>query len=103
MPQTNWSVALKPLLKKYKGRPHPLEYKNLYQLVVMVVLSARDSDKNINNLAPTFFKNYPSMKSLAKAGTEELYGALSKVRGFRNKVGWLMKIAAELKEDKNIP
>jgi len=50
--KTNWATAFKPLLAKYKGKPHPLEYKNIYQLLVMVILSAQDSDKNINKLAP---------------------------------------------------
>ena len=36
----NWSEKLKPLIEKYKGRKHPLEYKNNYQLLVMVILSA---------------------------------------------------------------
>jgi endonuclease III len=100
---TTWAEAMKPLLKKYMGKKHPLEYKNIYQLLVMVVLSARDSDRNINRLAPDFFKVYKDMKALAKASEADLYKHLSKVRGFRNKVGWLMKIAAELKTDKNIP
>ena len=73
MAATNWSTALKPLLDKYKGKAHPLEYKNLYQLVVMVVLSAQDSDKNINNLAPALFKAFPNMKTLATATEKELF------------------------------
>jgi len=60
----NWPEAIKPLLEKYKGQQHPLEYKNVYQLVVMVVLSAQDSDRNINKLAPELFKAFPEMKAL---------------------------------------
>ena len=52
MTKTNWQESFKPLIKKYKGKAHPLEYKNLYQLVVMVILSAQDSDKHINQVAP---------------------------------------------------
>lgn len=37
---TDWAKALKPLIAKYKDKKHPLEYQNLYQLLVMVVLSA---------------------------------------------------------------
>lgn len=103
MAQSNWSEALKPLLKKYKGKPHPLEYKNLYQLVVMVILSAQDSDKNINNLAPAFFKVFPDMKALAKADERSLVPLISKVRNFGNKTKWLMQLSQTVKEDKNIP
>ena len=63
MPKVNWPEAIKPLLKKYKGKQHPLEYKSVYQLIVMVVLSAQDSDRNINKVAVEFFKVFPDMKS----------------------------------------
>ena len=103
MVKTDWSLALKPLLAKYKGKSHPLEYKNLYQLVVMVVLSAQDSDKNINQLAPEFFKKFPDMKALAKADETSLYTYIHKVRNFGNKTKWLLQLAQAVKEDKNIP
>lgn len=99
----NWSVAIKPLLNKYKNTKHPLEYKSLYQLLVMVVLSAQDTDKNINNLAPEFFRAFPNMKSLLKANDRLLFPYISKVRNFANKANWLLTIAQTLKSDKNIP
>jgi len=103
MATTNWSTALKPLLDKYKGKAHPLEYKNLYQLVVMVVLSAQDSDKNINNLAPALFKAFPNIKALSTATEKELFEFISKVRNFGNKTKWLMELSKTIKDDKNIP
>jgi endonuclease III len=103
MATTNWKKEILPLIKKYKGKKHPLDYKNIYQLVVMVVLSAQDSDRHINQLAPAFFEEFPNMKSLAKATTESLFAHISKVRNFGNKTKWLLELAATIKEDKNIP
>lgn len=103
MAAINWNKEFKPLLKQYKGKKHPLEYKNLYQLVVMVVLSAQDSDRNINKLAPELFKAFPDMKALSMANAEMLYPFISKVRNFGNKTKWLMEIAATVKTDKKIP
>lgn len=100
---TNWPEALKPLLKKYKGKQHPLDYKNTYQLLVMVVLSAQDSDRNINSLAPTLFEAYPNIQSLAKATEETLFPYISKVRNFGNKAKWLTGIAQQIKKDAAIP
>jgi endonuclease-3 len=100
---TDWAKALQPLLQKYEGEKHPLEYKNIYQLLVMVVLSAQDSDAHINKIAPEFFKKYPDMKALAKANTAQLTDALSDVRFHTNKIAWLQEIAETVKEDKNIP
>jgi endonuclease-3 len=103
MAAINWKKEFKPLLKQYKGKKHPLEYKNLYQLLVMVVLSAQDSDRNINKLAPELFKAFPDMKSLSTANAEMLYPFIAKVRNFGNKTKWLLEIAATVKTDKKIP
>ena len=103
MSKTNWPEALKPLIKKYKGKPHPLEYKSIYQLLVMVILSAQDSDKNINKIAPELFKAFPDMKSLARADAETLYKYISRVRNFGNKTNWLITLSQKIKDDKNIP
>lgn len=100
---TDWGKALRPLLKKYKDRKHPLEYKNIYQLLVMVVLSAQDSDAHINKLAPALFEAFPDMKSLSKASTDELMKYVSKVRGHKKKIGWLQDIASQVGDDKKIP
>jgi endonuclease-3 len=103
-PQTiDWQTEIQPLIKKYKGKQHPLEYNSTYELVVMVVLSAQDSDRNINKIAPELFKVFPDMKSLSLASAESIYPLVSKVRNFRNKTKWLLEIARTIQENKNIP
>jgi endonuclease-3 len=99
----NWPEAIKPLLKKYKGKRHPLDYDNTYQLLVGVVLSAQDSDKNINNLRPALFEAFPNMTALSKAQPEDLFPYISKVRNFNNKAKWLTGIAGQIKKDADIP
>jgi endonuclease-3 len=101
--KVNWPEAIQPLLKKYKGQQHPLDYKSIYQLLVMVVLSAQDSDRNINALAPALFEAFPDMSALAKATTTTLTPYISKVRNFGNKTKWLLEIAETVKNDKHIP
>jgi endonuclease-3 len=98
-----WLKALKPLFKKYKGKKHPLNHENRYQLVVMVILSARDSDRHINSLAPALFKKYPSMKHLAKAHPKNLYPYIGKVMNFVNKANWLVALAKTVRYDRKIP
>lgn len=99
----DWETKLYPILEQYKGKKHPLDYRNLYQLLVMVVLSAQDSDANINKIAPTLFEVYPDMESLAVSNVESLIPHISKVRNFGNKANWLIGIAQTIKKDKNIP
>ncbi len=104
MATINWQKEIQPLIKKYKGKQHPLDHHhNPYELLVMVVLSAQDSDRNINKIAPDLFDAYPDMAALAKADAESLYPFVNKVRSSRKKTNWLLEIARELKHDKNIP
>lgn len=98
-----WAKKLKPILLKYKGRKHPLAHHNLYQLLVMVVLSAQDSDSRINAIAPELFNTYPNMESLAKSNSEALTPYISSVKNFGNKGKWLLEIANTLKKDEYIP
>ena len=99
----NWPEAINPLLKKYSTTKHPLDYKNVYQLVVMVVLSAQDSDRHINQIAPKFFENFPNMEALSQATAEALYPFIGAVRNFANKAKWMTELAQKIKKDKNIP
>jgi len=98
-----WDAKLQPVIDLYREKKHPLAYENLYQLLVMVVLSAQDSDANINKIAPLLFEKYPNLEQLATATLESLYPMVSKVRNFNTKSGWLIEIAQTLKTDDNIP
>ncbi len=102
-PAIDWPAAIKPLLKKYKNKKHPLDAATPYQWIVMVVLSAQATDSLINQVAPEFFKAYPDIKSLAKADPQSIFPIISKVRNFAHKAQWLVKMANEIKTDNNIP
>jgi endonuclease-3 len=99
----NWDIKLVPILEKYKGRKHPLDYQNLYQLVVMVVLSAQDSDANINSISAALFEAFPKMELLAVSNVETLIPYISKVRNFGTKANWILEIAQTVQKDENIP
>lgn len=99
----NWNGMIVPLLKLYCGRKHPLSYGNRYQLLVMVMLSAQDSDSHINALSPGFFAVYPSMEELARASEQELILYIGSVRNCENKAKWLVFLSREIGSDQKIP
>ena len=101
--QTNWPEVIKPLIKKYKGTKHPLDYENNYQLLVGVILSAQDSDKHINQLAPKLFEAFPNMEALSNSTPETLFPFIGSVRNYANKTKWLISLAQKIKTDSNIP
>ena len=104
MTEKNWAKLIVPVLEKYRGKKHPLEFENTYQLVVMIVLAAQSSDAHINKIAPDFFKKYPAFHDLAKGNPEDFFPFFRGVRNFANKARWLKAIAQQLNGDeKNLP
>ena len=77
--KVDWASAVKPLIKKYQSSKHPLEAKNLYEMLVMVVLSAQTTDALINSLAPALFKAVPNMAALPKVQPEGFTNAIKKL------------------------
>ena len=99
----DWLKELQPLFKKYRGRKHPLDYHNLYELIVLVILSSQMTDDRINALAPAFFKRYPTLKQLASSKPEDMYDIIRSVRGSKKKAQWLVNIATTVGEDARLP
>lgn len=101
--EDNWKEKLQPLLDKYKDKKHPLEYQNLYQLMIAVILSAQDSDANINKISPTLFKKFPTLESLSISNIKSLLPYIEKVTNFNTKANWIIGISKKLNTDGNIP
>ena len=101
--ENNWSSQLLPLIEKYKGKKHPLNYENTYQLLVAVVLSAQDSDANINKIGPDFFSRFANLEALALSTIEDVFPYVNKIRNFNTKASWLIETAQTLKTNDAIP
>ena len=99
----NWKENLEPLIDKYKGRKHPLNYNNNYQLLIMVILSAQDSVANINNITIPFFEKFPNLESISNSNIEEITSYFTKVKNYPTKTTWIYELAKLLKTDNNIP
>ncbi len=99
----DWAQAMRPLLKKYEHKKHPLDHSNIYQLIVMVVLSAQSTDDAVNKIAPKLFADVPNMEALAKFTPQMLFPYLSGIRNFAHKATWLVGIAKRIGTDKAIP
>ena len=55
-------VVLKELNKFYPETPIPLKHKNIFTLLISVLLSAQCTDKNVNNVTkgiyPKYYRNF---------------------------------------------
>lgn len=81
------------LLERYSDAVTELHYRNAYELVVSVALSAQCTDKRVNMLTPELFDNYPDPAALAKADVEEVKKIIQSCSFFNNKAKNLVKMA----------
>ncbi len=98
--------AIKALfLEQYPNSVTELEYKNLYELIISVMLSAQCTDKRVNIITPALFDAYPNPISLANANLNEVKEYIKSCSFFNNKAKNLIKMAQAVIEnyEGNIP
>ena len=76
-----------------------LHYKDPYQLLVAVILSAQCTDKRVNMVTPELFKRYPRPELLAEAPFEEVEPYIRSVTFANNKTRHLIGMARMLVDD----
>ncbi|TKX32814.1 endonuclease III [Campylobacter aviculae] len=86
-------------LKNFEKPTTELKFKNLYELIVCVMLSAQCTDKRVNLITPDLFKAYPDIKSLAKANLSSLKSYIQSCSFFNNKAQNLIKMAKAVCEN----
>ncbi len=85
-----------------KTMPSPdteLHYKNPYQLIVAVLLSAQCTDVRVNKITPAFFDRFPTPQALAQASQEEVYELIKSCSYPNNKAKHLIGMARMLVND----
>ena len=78
-----------------------LQYKDPYQLLVAVILSAQCTDKRVNMTTPALFKRFPTAQDLAVASVEEIYDYIKSISYPNNKAKNLSGMAQTLVRDFN--
>ena len=86
-------------IEHYKDAKTELEYRNLYELLISVMLSAQCTDKRVNIITPALFEKYPDTLSLSKAEIEEVKSYIQSCSFFNNKAKNLIKMAQRVEND----
>ena len=76
-----------------------LDFKNPYQLIVAVILSAQCTDKRVNMHTPALFMRFPTPQMLAEATFEEVYDLIKSISFPNNKAKHLLGMAKMLVEE----
>lgn len=71
-----------------------LEYKNSFQLLIGVILSAQTTDKQVNAILPDLFKKYPNPEALGKASKTDVAEIIKPVGFFNVKASNIIKTAS---------
>jgi endonuclease-3 len=88
----------------YFSKNHPvaeteLHYKNPYQLLVAVILSAQCTDKRVNMVTPALFKAFPKPEVMAAASSDEVFQYIRSISYPNNKAKHLVGMAQMLVND----
>ena len=75
-----------------------LMYRNPYELLVAVMLSAQCTDKRVNMVTPALFDAYPTPEALAGATSDEVFEYVKSVSYPRSKAEHLVEMAQRLVE-----
>lgn len=78
-----------------------LKYKDPYQLLVAVILSAQCTDKRVNMTTPALFQRFPTAKDMAESTVEEIYTYIKSISYPNNKAKNLLGMAQTLVRDFN--
>lgn len=76
-----------------------LHYRNPYELLVAVILSAQCTDKRVNMVTPAIFERFPDPASMAAGSVEEIYELIKSISYPNNKAGNLHGMAMKLTAD----
>lgn len=76
-----------------------LHYRNPYELLVAVILSAQCTDRRVNATVPPLFQSYPNPEALSKASFEDVLSLIKSVSYPNSKARHLISMADKLMND----
>lgn len=76
-----------------------LNFRNTYELLVAVILSAQCTDKRVNMVTPKFFEAFPSSAELAGASVEQIFELIRSISYPNAKAENLLQAARRMQQE----
>ena len=76
-----------------------LNYRNPFELLVAVILSAQCTDKRVNMTTPALFEAFPSPQAMAEASADDIFHYIKSISYPNNKARHLAAMARMLCEE----
>lgn len=93
--------VLELLKEEYPGAQCELKHETPFQLLVATILSAQTTDKKVNEVTETLFKDYPDLDAFLTISQEELEERIKTIGLYRSKAKNLLMMCNQLKENFN--
>lgn len=100
-PKETWKKIWPVLNKFYKRTATFLNYRNEWELLVAVILSAQMTDDGVNAISDALFERFPNPESMADATVSEITKYVKKVNYYNAKSQYLQKTAQMIVEQFN--
>ncbi len=94
-------TVLKALYLKPDTKLNFLDFDNPFQILVMTVLSAQTTDKNVNKVKPELFSKYPTCEALSNANQEDVEKIIKSTGYYHAKAKNIIAASKMLCEDFN--
>ena len=100
-PKNKAEKIVRELRKLFPQTKPSLDYNDPWQLLVAVILSARNTDKKVNEVTKALFKKYKTIENYKNADLKELEKDLSNLGLFRQKAKFIKQTAKIIDEKYN--
>ncbi|MBY0756639.1 endonuclease III [Clostridium sardiniense] len=92
---------LEILKETYPDAHCELNHESAFQLLVATILSAQTTDKKVNEVTETLFRDYPDLDTFLTLTNEELEKRIKQIGLYRNKAKNIVLMCRQLKENFN--
>lgn len=95
---TTAGEIMRLLRERYPDADCELTYKNDFELLISVILSAQTTDANVNRVTPNLFKRFPTAKALAEGPLDEIKNLIRSTGYYNSKAQNIQACAQGLVE-----
>ena len=79
------NIIKEAFIEHYSDAVTELNYKNDYELLIAIILSAQCTDKRVNIITPALFEKYPTVFDLSCANLDDVKKLINSCSFFNNK------------------
>lgn len=90
--------VVKAIIRVYPSLKTELAYKNHFELLCAVVLSAQTTDAGVNKVTPLLFAEFPTPYSMMNADVKNIENCIKSIGLYKNKAKYLKSLSKMLVE-----